>query len=51
VVKSQSRQQIKLENEAWYEATKDYQELVMNIVEQKLAPNLPLREVLTSWLG
>jgi hypothetical protein len=40
-VESQSRQQIKLETRAWDETTKEYQELVMNIGEQKLAPNLP----------
>ncbi|XP_062074966.1 DNA-directed RNA polymerase 2B, chloroplastic/mitochondrial-like [Humulus lupulus] len=35
------RRQIKMETEAWEEATKEYQELLTDMCEQKLAPNLP----------
>ncbi|KAF2282942.1 hypothetical protein GH714_043259 [Hevea brasiliensis] len=35
------RRQIKMETEAWEEAAKEYQELLMDMCEHKLAPNLP----------
>ncbi|CAA0828792.1 DNA-directed RNA polymerase 1- mitochondrial [Striga hermonthica] len=40
------RRQIKIETAAWEEAAKEYQELLMDMCEQKLAPNLPYMKTL-----
>ncbi|XP_075103112.1 DNA-directed RNA polymerase 1B, mitochondrial isoform X1 [Nicotiana tabacum] len=44
------RRQIKVETEAWEEAAKEYQELLMDMCEQKLAPNLPyMKSLFLGW--
>ncbi|KAK1381019.1 DNA-directed RNA polymerase [Heracleum sosnowskyi] len=44
------RRQIKMETEAWLEAAKEYQELVDDMCEQKLAPNLPyMKSLFLGW--
>ncbi|KAM6548275.1 hypothetical protein CsatB_019951 [Cannabis sativa] len=44
------RRQIKMETEAWEEAAKEYQELLMDMCEQKLAPNLPyVKSLFLGW--
>ncbi|KAF3663960.1 DNA-directed RNA polymerase 1, mitochondrial [Capsicum annuum] len=44
------RKQIKVETEAWEEAAKEYQELLMDMCEQKLAPNLPyMKSLFLGW--
>lgn len=44
------RRQIKMETEAWREAAKEYQELVEDMCEQKLAPNLPyMKSLFLGW--
>ncbi|KAK6157761.1 hypothetical protein DH2020_012009 [Rehmannia glutinosa] len=44
------RRQIKMETEAWEEAAKEYQELLMDMCEQKLAPNLPyIKSLFLGW--
>ncbi|THF94677.1 hypothetical protein TEA_015539 [Camellia sinensis var. sinensis] len=44
------RRQIKMETEAWEEAAKEYQELLMDMCEQKLAPNLPyMKSLFLGW--
>lgn len=44
------RRQIKMETEAWQEAAKEYQELVDDMCEQKLAPNLPyMKSLFLGW--
>uniref|UniRef100_A0A2P2MCN7 DNA-directed RNA polymerase n=1 Tax=Rhizophora mucronata TaxID=61149 RepID=A0A2P2MCN7_RHIMU len=44
------RRQIKMETEAWEEASKEYQELLMDMCEQKLAPNLPyMKSLFLGW--
>lgn len=43
------RRQIKIETEAWEQAAKEYQDLLADMCEQKLAPNLPY--VKTLFLG
>ena len=44
------RRQIKMETEAWQEAAKEYQELVEDMCEQKLAPNLPyMKSLFLGW--
>ncbi|CAA2967182.1 DNA-directed RNA polymerase 1, mitochondrial [Olea europaea subsp. europaea] len=44
------RRQIKLETEAWEEAAKEYQELLVDMCEQKLAPNLPyVKSLFLGW--
>lgn len=43
------RRQIKVETEAWEEAAREYQELLTDMCDQKLAPNLPY--VKTLFLG
>ncbi|PON76758.1 DNA-directed RNA polymerase, phage-type [Trema orientale] len=44
------RRQIKMETEAWEEAAREYQELLMDMCEQKLAPNLPyVKSLFLGW--
>ncbi|XP_073139231.1 DNA-directed RNA polymerase 1B, mitochondrial-like [Henckelia pumila] len=44
------RRQIKMETEAWEEAAKEYQELLVDMCEQKLAPNLPyIKSLFLGW--
>lgn len=44
------RRQVKMETEAWEEAAKEYQELLMDMCEQKLAPNLPyVKSLFLGW--
>ncbi|XP_039051823.1 DNA-directed RNA polymerase 1B, mitochondrial-like [Hibiscus syriacus] len=44
------RRQIKIETEAWEEAAKEYQELLADMCEQKLAPNLPyVKSLFLGW--
>ncbi|CAK9142487.1 unnamed protein product [Ilex paraguariensis] len=44
------RRQMKMETEAWQEAAKEYQELLMDMCEQKLAPNLPyIKSLFLGW--
>lgn len=44
------RRQIKVETEAWEEAAKEYQELLVDMCEQKLAPNLPyVKSLFLGW--
>ncbi|KAG2706866.1 hypothetical protein I3843_05G110000 [Carya illinoinensis] len=44
------RRQIKMETQAWEEAAKEYQELLTDMCEQKLAPNLPyMKSLFLGW--
>ncbi|XP_004509767.1 DNA-directed RNA polymerase 1B, mitochondrial-like [Cicer arietinum] len=44
------RRQIKIETEAWEEAAREYQELLEDMREQKLAPNLPyMKSLFLGW--
>ncbi|KDP31418.1 hypothetical protein JCGZ_11794 [Jatropha curcas] len=44
------RRQVKMETEAWEEAAKEYQELLEDMCEQKLAPNLPyVKSLFLGW--
>ncbi|KAL2905252.1 DNA-directed RNA polymerase 1B mitochondrial [Bienertia sinuspersici] len=44
------KRQIKVETEAWNEAAKEYQELLADMCEQKLAPNLPyMKSLFLGW--
>ncbi|XP_021911531.1 DNA-directed RNA polymerase 1B, mitochondrial-like, partial [Carica papaya] len=44
------KRQIKMETEAWEEAAKEYQELLEDMCEQKLAPNLPyMKSLFLGW--
>lgn len=44
------KKQIQIETEAWEEAAKEYQELLMDMCEQKLAPNLPyVKSLFLGW--
>ena len=44
------RRQIKTETEAWENAAKEYQELLVDMCEQKLAPNLPyVKSLFLGW--
>ncbi|KAL6529271.1 DNA-directed RNA polymerase 1B, mitochondrial [Orobanche gracilis] len=44
------RRQIKMETEAWEEAAREYQELLTDMCEQKLAPNLPyIKSLFLGW--
>ncbi|XP_031388098.1 DNA-directed RNA polymerase 1B, mitochondrial isoform X2 [Punica granatum] len=44
------KRQVKMETEAWEEAAKEYQELLMDMCEQKLAPNLPyMKSLFLGW--
>ncbi|CAI9096396.1 OLC1v1032539C1 [Oldenlandia corymbosa var. corymbosa] len=44
------KRQVKTETEAWEEAAKEYQELLEDMCEQKLAPNLPyIKSLFLGW--
>lgn len=44
------KRQVKIETEAWNEAAKEYQELLADMCEQKLAPNLPyMKSLFLGW--
>ncbi|KAF8039182.1 hypothetical protein BT93_B1666 [Corymbia citriodora subsp. variegata] len=44
------KRQIKMETEAWEEAAREYQELLTDMCEQKLAPNLPyVKSLFLGW--
>ncbi|KAL9246229.1 hypothetical protein vseg_019791 [Gypsophila vaccaria] len=44
------RRQTKVETEAWNEAAREYQELLTDMCEQKLAPNLPyIKSLFLGW--
>lgn len=44
------KRQIKVETEAWDQAAKEYQELLADMCEQKLAPNLPyMKSLFLGW--
>ncbi|GAB4840181.1 DNA-directed RNA polymerase 1B, mitochondrial [Ancistrocladus abbreviatus] len=44
------KRQVKMETEAWDEAAKEYQELLADMCEQKLAPNLPyMKSLFLGW--
>ncbi|XP_057981950.1 DNA-directed RNA polymerase 2B, chloroplastic/mitochondrial-like [Malania oleifera] len=44
------RRQVKIETEAWEKAAKEYRELIMDMCEQKLAPNLPyMKSLFLGW--
>ncbi|KAK7273262.1 hypothetical protein RIF29_14311 [Crotalaria pallida] len=44
------RRQVKIETMAWEEAAKEYRELLMDMCEQKLAPNLPyMKSLFLGW--
>ncbi|KAM1666154.1 hypothetical protein ACFX1X_045819 [Malus domestica] len=44
------RRQIKIETEAWERAAKEYRELMMDMCEHKLAPNLPyMKSLFLGW--
>lgn len=44
------RRQVKIETEAWEQAAKEYRELLMDMCEQKLAPNLPyMKSLFLGW--
>ncbi|XVF03114.1 hypothetical protein REPUB_Repub04eG0232900 [Reevesia pubescens] len=44
------KRQIKIETEAWEEAAKEYQELLKDMCDQKLAPNLPyIKSLFLGW--
>ncbi|XP_073003649.1 DNA-directed RNA polymerase 1, mitochondrial-like [Typha latifolia] len=44
------RRQIKIETEAWEQAAKEYKELLADMCEQKLAPNLPyVKSLFLGW--
>ncbi|XP_057448046.1 DNA-directed RNA polymerase 1B, mitochondrial-like [Lotus japonicus] len=44
------KRQVKMETEAWEEAAKEYQELLEDICEQKLVPNLPyMKSLFLGW--
>ncbi|EEF47677.1 DNA-directed RNA polymerase 2, chloroplast/mitochondrial precursor, putative [Ricinus communis] len=44
------KRQIKMETEAWEEAAREYQELLTDMCEQKLAPNLPyIKSLFLGW--
>ncbi|KAF8396295.1 hypothetical protein HHK36_017911 [Tetracentron sinense] len=44
------RKQVKIETEAWEQASKEYTELLMDMCEQKLAPNLPyMKSLFLGW--
>ncbi|XP_057436210.1 DNA-directed RNA polymerase 2, chloroplastic/mitochondrial [Lotus japonicus] len=44
------RRQVKIETEVWEEAAKEYKELLMDMCEQKLAPNLPyMKSLFLGW--
>jgi len=44
------RRQVKIETEVWEEAVKEYRELLVDMCEQKLAPNLPyMKSLFLGW--
>lgn len=44
------RRQVKIETEAWEQAAKEYKELLKDMCEQKLAPNLPyIKSLFLGW--
>ncbi|XP_031397833.1 DNA-directed RNA polymerase 2, chloroplastic/mitochondrial isoform X2 [Punica granatum] len=44
------RRQVKIESEAWEQAAKEYMELLSDMCEQKLAPNLPyMKSLFLGW--
>ncbi|XP_043692088.1 DNA-directed RNA polymerase 2, chloroplastic/mitochondrial-like isoform X2 [Telopea speciosissima] len=44
------RRQVKIETEAWEQAAKEYKELLVDMCEQKLAPNLPyIKSLFLGW--
>ncbi|KAL5582055.1 hypothetical protein UlMin_014497 [Ulmus minor] len=44
------RRQVKIETQAWEQAAKEYRELMMDMCEQKLAPNLPfMKSLFLGW--
>ncbi|KAG2710877.1 hypothetical protein I3760_04G049900 [Carya illinoinensis] len=44
------RRQVKIETEAWEQAANEYRELLMDMCEQKLAPNLPyMKSLFLGW--
>lgn len=44
------KRQVKMETEAWEEAAREYQELLTDMCEQKLAPNLPyVKSLFLGW--
>ncbi|PRQ40537.1 putative DNA-directed RNA polymerase [Rosa chinensis] len=44
------KRQLKIETEAWEDAAKEYQELLADMCEQKLAPNLPyVKSLFLGW--
>ncbi|KAM4132099.1 hypothetical protein ACJW30_01G224600 [Castanea mollissima] len=44
------RRQVRIETEAWEQAAKEYKELLMDMCEQKLAPNLPyMKSLFLGW--
>lgn len=44
------RRQMKIETEAWEQAAKEYKELLADMCEQKLAPNLPyMKSLFLGW--
>ncbi|KAK4409797.1 DNA-directed RNA polymerase 2, chloroplastic/mitochondrial [Sesamum angolense] len=48
--KALRRRQVKIETEAWAEAAKEYKELLNDMCEQKLAPNLPyMKSLFLGW--
>ncbi|KAJ6738705.1 DNA-DIRECTED RNA polymerase [Salix koriyanagi] len=48
--KALRRRQVKIEAEAWEQAAKEYKELLKDMCEHKLAPNLPYMKGSVSWL-
>ncbi|XP_066377917.1 DNA-directed RNA polymerase 1B, mitochondrial-like isoform X2 [Miscanthus floridulus] len=45
------RRQIRVETEAWEQAAKEYRELLADMCEQKLAPNLPyIKSLFLGWI-
>ncbi|KAL6521671.1 DNA-directed RNA polymerase 2B, chloroplastic/mitochondrial [Orobanche gracilis] len=48
--KALRRRQVKIETEAWQQAAKEYRELLNDMCEQKLAPNLPyMKSLFLGW--
>ena len=44
------KRQVKIETELWQEAAREYKELLMDMCEQKLAPNLPyMKSLFLGW--
>lgn len=44
------KRQVKIETEVWEEAAKEYRELLVDMCEQKLAPNLPyMKSLFLGW--